>query len=148
MHALLAALMVFQSGPHIAPAQAECAFLSSRFEAFIAEAPPGDIRNAIDADWLTSGMTRSELAALLAQDGREGGPDAPFAMGYRADFARAIETLSDADIDRFHTGLTQPGPITCDGVDTAAQPFTDHLAGFNAWAEGQMMNPDPGAPEV
>jgi hypothetical protein len=133
--------------PRIEVSEAECAFAASRFEVFIAEAPPGDIRNAISANWLTTPAERDALAALLAQEGRERGPDAPFAMGYRPDFARAIEPLSEADIDRFHAGLTLPGAITCDGVDTAADPFTDDLAGFNTWAEGQMMNPDPGAPE-
>ena len=131
--------------PDVTPT--ECALAASRFDAFIAEAPPGDIRNAISADWLTTPAERETLAALLSQEERERGPDAPFAMGYRPDFARAVEALTEADIDRFHTGLSLPGPVACEGVNTALDPFTDDLAGFTAWAEAQMMNPDPGAPE-
>lgn len=136
-----------RADPRFDVTPAECAFAAARFEAFIAAAPPGDIRNAISANWLTTPAERDALAALIAQEGRERGPDAPFAMGYRPDFARAIEPLSEADIDRFHAGLTQPGPITCDGVDTASEPFTGDLRGFLDWAEGQMVNPDPGAPD-
>lgn len=133
------------TGPGVS--QAECAFAASRFEAFIANTPPGDIRNAISSNWLTLPTDRDALAALISQTGRERGSHAPFAMGYRPDFARAVESLTAADIDRFHAGLTQTGAIACAFVDAAAEPFTNDLAGFNAWAEGQMMNPDPGAPQ-
>ncbi|MEQ8434624.1 MAG: hypothetical protein RIA71_10315, partial [Oceanicaulis sp.] len=135
------------SAPGAELTPAECIFVAGRFEAFIAETPSGDVRSVIDADWLTRTEERAILEALLAQDGRERGPDAPFAMGYRPEFARAVAPLTDADIERFHTGLTTPGPVDCVEVNTGAQPFTDDMAGFMAWADDQMVNPDPGAPE-
>ncbi|MCR9129169.1 MAG: hypothetical protein NXI12_06580 [Alphaproteobacteria bacterium] len=128
-------------------ADAACLFAQDRFAGFIRETPPGEVRNAISAQWLTLQESRSGLAALLAQQDRDQGPDAPFAMGYRPDFARAIDALRDAHIDRFHAGLTRPGPIACRRIDTAADPFTEDLRGFLDWAEAQMMNPDPGAPD-
>lgn len=126
---------------------AACLFAQDRFASFIRETPPGEVRNAVSARWLTLQESRSELAALLAQQDREQGPDAPFAMGYRPEFARAIDALRAAHIDRFHADLIRPGTIACRRIDTAAEPFTDDLRGFLDWAEAQMMNPDPGAPE-
>mgnify|MGYP006275654531 FL=1 len=136
-----------QDGRATAAPESACALAKQRFETFIAHTPPGDVRNALSAEWLSLPQDRDALAGLLAQSGRERGPDAPFAMGYRPDFARSVEALTDADIDRVHVNLTRLGAITCAGVDTTDEPFTEDLAGFNAWAEGQMMNPDPGAPE-
>lgn len=126
---------------------AECAFAQARFAEFTGGASSGDIRPAIGADWLMLEYDRTELAGLVHQSDRERGPDAPFAMGYRPDFARAIAALTDAQLDIFHTGLTQEAAIDCSQLDTAHAPFTEDMAGFLEWAEGQMFNPDPGAPD-
>ena len=144
--ALLTSAALAAASEPDAPAPAACALAAQSVEAFLAGAEPG-VRSAVSSSWLTRSLERGELAALLSQDERERGPDASFAMGYRPDFDYAIQRLTEADIDRFHAALTEGGAILCDGLDTGEAPFTDDLAGFNAWAEGQMMNPDRGAPE-
>lgn len=136
-------------GPAAGPGDAgqDCAFAAQHFESFAARTPTEGARNGFSALWLTLDESRSELEALLTQEDRERGPNAPYAMGYRPEFARAVEALSPADIDRFHAALGEGGAIDCAQIDTGSDPFTDDLRGFIDWAEGQMMNPDPGAPE-
>jgi len=126
---------------------AECSFAAQRFDGFITQTPPGDVRNAVGSDWLVLDYTPDEVADLIAQAGRERGPHAPFAMGYRPDFARAVAALSEEDAARFHGHLTTPAGIACHELETDAPPFTDDLRSFLDWAEDQMINPDPGAPE-
>ena len=122
-----------------------CMLVGQRLQAFYEEAGP-DVRSAISANWLSSPGDRTALVALLNQDGRASGPDAPFAMGYQPDFAEAIAGLTESDMDQIHANLTTPGPIDCGGANLSAEPFTDDLSGFLSWAEDQSLNPDPEAP--
>lgn len=147
--ALLAAASLTASQPasvQVSLAEAACLFTRARVETFVDGVDLATERLAVSAFWLTAPMDRGGLAALLAQEDRERGPDAPFAMGYRPDFARAIETLSDAQLDRFHAGLASTALISCAGLDVYSEPFTEDIAGFERWAEDQMLNPEPNAP--
>jgi hypothetical protein len=147
--ALLAAATLTASQPPAAPmppAEAACMFMGERVETFVRNAAADDTRGAVSASWLSLPMDRADLAATLTQEGRQRGSDAPFAMGYNPEFARAIEGLTDAQLDLFHDGLTTGGPIQCPGIETQADPFNDDIRSFQRWAEEQMMNPDPGAP--
>lgn len=130
----------------LVPSPQACEFLERRLNRYIGEVRDGE-RAVIGADWLTSAGDRASLVALLNQDGRETGPDASFAMGYQRDFADAVSGLTEAEIDRFHAMLTSPGPIDCPDVPIDQAPFTNDLSGFMAWAEAQMINPEPGAPD-
>jgi len=128
------------------PAEAACMFMSERVETFVSNTSADDTRGAVSASWLSLPMDRAALAETLTQEGRQSGSDAPFAMGYTPDFATAIESLKEAQLDLFHDGLTTGGPIQCPGIETQADPFNADIRGFQRWAEEQMMNPDPGAP--
>lgn len=142
-----ASLTVNQPATVQAPlAEAACMFTRTRVEVFVANTSADDTRAAVSASWLSLPMDRATLAATLTQEGRERGSDAPFAMSYRPDFARAIVGLTEAQLDLFHDGLTTDGPIQCPGIETQADPFNADIGGFQRWAEEQMMNPDPGAP--
>ncbi len=127
-------------------AEAACMFTRTRVEAFVANTSADDTRAAVSASWLSLPMDRATLAATLTQEGRERGSDAPFAIGYTPDFARAIAGLTEAQLDLFHDSLTTEGPIQCPGIETQADPFNDDIRSFQRWAEEQMTNPDPGAP--
>lgn len=148
--ALLATASLTVSQPatvQVSLAEAACMFTRTRVEAFVANASADDTRAAVSADWISLPMDRAGLASLLAQEGRERGPNPPpFAMGYNREFAQAINGLTDAQLDRFHDGLAAEGPIQCPHVDTQAEPFNDDINRFQRWAEEQMMNPDPDAP--
>lgn len=145
--ALSAALAALVAHDPVSDDPAECGFAAQRFDGFITQTPPGEVRNAVGSDWLVLDYTAEEVAELIAQADRERGPDAPFAMGYRPDFARAVAALTEDEAARFHQHLTMPAPIACPGLETGAPPFTDDLRGFLDWAEDQMVNPDPGAPD-
>lgn len=147
--AILAAASLTASQPaaaHMPPAEAACTFMGERVETFVSNAAADDTRAAVSASWLSLSMDRADLAATLTQEGRERGANAPFAMGYNPEFARAIEGLTEAQLDLFHDGLTTDGPIQCPGIETQADPFSADIGSFQRWAEEQMMNPDPGAP--
>lgn len=146
---LLAAASLAASPPatvQMTLAEAACLFTRTRVETFVANTGADDTRAAVSASWLSLPMDRAALAATLSQEDRERGADAPFAMGYNPEFARAIRGMTDAQLDRFHDGLTTDGPIQCPGIETQADPFNADIGGFQRWAEEQMMNPDPGAP--
>lgn len=127
-------------------AEAACLFAQARVETFVANTGAGDTRAAVSASWMSMPIDQADLAALLAQEGRERGPNPPFAMGYNPEFAQAIEGLTDAQLERFHDGLAAERPIECPRMNTQAEPFNDDISRFQRWAEEQMMNPDPGAP--
>ena len=127
--------------------EAACRFAQSRFSRFTTQAGQ-DVRQRISSQWLTFNIEEEALRNAISQADREQGANAPYAMGYRPEFATAVEGLEDRRIDRLYGHLTTPGPIACRQIDTGAEPFTDDLAGFVAWADDQMMNPDPGAPDA
>jgi hypothetical protein len=146
---LLAAASLAASPPatvQMTLAEAACLFAQARVETFVANTGTGDTRAAVSASWMSMPIDQADLAALLAQEGRERGSDAPFAMGYNPEFAQAIEGLTDAQLERFHDGLAAERPIECPRMNTQAEPFNDDISRFQRWAEEQMMNPDPGAP--
>lgn len=147
--ALLAAASLTASQSAAAPmppSEAACLFMREKVETFVRNTAADDTRAAFSASWLTLSMDRATLAETLTQEGRPRGSDAPFAMGYNRDFARAVRRLTDAQLDQFHDGLTTEGPIECPGIETQADPFNDDIRSFQRWAEEQMTNPDPGAP--
>lgn len=127
--------------------EAVCRFAQSRFSRFTAQAGSG-VRQRISSQWLTLNLDEEALRDAISQADRERGANAPYAMGYRPEFAGAIDGLDSSQIDRLYSHLTTPGPIDCDQIETGGEPFTDDLSGFMAWADGQMMNPDPGAPDA
>lgn len=127
--------------------EAACRFAQSRVSRFTAQAGQG-VRQRISSQWLTLDLDEEALRNAISQADRERGPNAPYGMGYRPEFAAAIEGQEDWLVDRLYSHVTTPGPIDCHQIDTGAEPFTDDLSGFMAWADGQMMNPDPGAPDA
>lgn len=127
--------------------EAACRFAQSRFSRFTAQAGQG-VRQRISSQWLTLDIDEETLRDAISQADRERGANAPYAMGYRPEFAGAVDGLDSPQIDRLYSHLNTPGLIDCHQVETGAEPFTDDLSGFIAWADGQMMNPDPGAPDA
>ncbi|MCP2671846.1 hypothetical protein NHF40_12985 [Maricaulaceae bacterium EIL42A08] len=123
-----------------------CAFLADRVGDFVGPSEQNGHRMAVGANWLATPGERDQLAAVLRQEGRQSGPDAPFGMAYNEDFAAAIGAMTEADIDAFHAALTTEGTIACDRLDTSESPFEADIAGVQRWAEAQMSNPDPDAP--
>lgn len=127
--------------------EAACRFAQSRFSRFTAQAGQG-VRQRISSQWLMLDIDEEALRDAISQADRERGANAPYAMGYRPEFADAIEGLEDWRIDGLYDHLTTPGAIDCRQIETGVEPFTDDLSGFIAWADGQMMNPDPGGPDA